>query len=392
MFEGPKNQYEHVSRDSEEVQALIEKMRQESSEYDQSFKYTEDAVKTALKFLDKIHKFKDKYKDFDGDIDPEGEKKVKSMEDSMYFQLRTSFKYFLQNASVAVRTSLIRDVISDPDLRDQVAALPTGLYDVDKLEPELLEKVFKKRIERNEERKNLLAESWEEIMAKVHFLLEEGIKNGSIKRDLEYAFKILELQRMSDYDSFFVERNAEGAHNSALQTIEFDLSTSIEDMPHVILHEMIHALSGVSILKTTSTDSEKVEETKIRNQKVGLMYTKIDHESGKINGRKWVWLNEAVTEEITSELCNDDYIAYSKERRKLKRLCELGIDREIIYNAYFEDYNPDDPERVPHWKKFVAELKRVFPDLSVVQALEKVSSDVDEEIEQEKIANEKTQS
>jgi hypothetical protein len=78
-------------------------------------------------------------------------------------------------------------------------------------------------------------------------------------------------------------------------------------------------------------------------------------------------------------------------RRKLKRLYELGIDREIIYNAYFEDYNPDDPERVPHWKKFVAELKRIFPDLSVVEALEKVSNDVDEEIRQEK-SNEEAQS
>jgi len=385
MFEGPKNQYEHVSRDSEEVQALIEKMRQENYRYDQSFKYTEDAVRTALKFLDKIQKFKDKYKDFDGD--PKGEAEVKSMEDSTYFQLRSSFKYFLQNASVAVRTSLIKDVVSDPDLRDQVVSLPTGLYDVDKLESELLVRVFKKRIECNEERKNLLAENWEEIMAKVNFLLEEGIKNGSIKRDLEYAFKILELQRMSDYDSFFVERNSEGAHNSALQTIEFDLSTSFEDLPHVILHEMIHALSGASILKTTSMDSEKAEETKIRNQRVGLMYTNVDHESGKIKGRKLVWLNEAVTEEIASELCNDDFIAYPKERRKLKQLYELGIDREIIYNAYFEDYDPDDPERVPHWKKFVAELKKVFPDLSVMQALEKVSNDVDEEIK-----NEKTQS
>lgn len=383
MNEGFRNEYEHVTRDSEVVQRSVEIAREETDAYDKNFLFTEESVSKFIDDLDEIEEFRKL------DDSPEHLVRYNEVEERKLFLIKRAYGFFIKNSSVAVRTSLLKDVLSDADLKNEVFTEAGGLANVDALAPKTIVRILKLRIERNKERKEALSEGWENIVLNVVSNVKEGIEKGIIKRDIELADKIGNGLKFGTYDTFFTVRNSEGVHNSALQNIEFDLNASIEEIPHIVLHEMIHALSGSTLLRSKTIDEEDKIKEKVKNQKTGLMFMNFDHE-GEVNGRKLFWLNEAVTEEITIQLTDDSLMAYESERRKLKRLYELGIDREIIYNAYFEDYNPDDPERVPHWKKFVAELKRVFPDLSVIQALKKVSDDVDKEIEEEK-NNEKTQ-
>jgi hypothetical protein len=53
---------------------------------------------------------------------------------------------------------------------------------------------------------------------------------------------------------------------------------------------------------------------------------------------------------------------YSDERKLLKCLYKVGLSKELTYQAYFENYNKEDPDRVPLWKEFYSELKKKLPE------------------------------
>jgi hypothetical protein len=379
MFEGPKNEYKHISRDSEEFEESVRTAREEIKAYEENFRYTKDSVSKLLDMIDKAEKL-------EGLATTEEEKvRIQGVVEIGIGVLKNAYSFFLNKVSVKTAKNLLRDLSENQELSSELINISRAMRSGEDISGDLVVKIFRQRLKSNQKREETLSEKWEEIMSSVLHSTQGGIDAGLIKRTSAEMDTIFNGQSFEVFDPFFNDRFIDGYHNPQSETVGISLDSPLEDLPHMILHESLHALGGRTILniKRQEVDGEK---SKVQQQKSGLVFLNNDKRTHKFN-----WLNEAVTEEITKELTGKESGYYVSHRRKLKRLYELGIDREIIYNAYFEDYNPDDPERVPHWKKFVAELKRIFPDLSVVEALEKVSNDVDEEIRQEK-SNEKTQS
>ncbi len=379
MFEGPRNEYMHISRDSEEFEESVRTAREEIKAYEENFRYTKDSVSKVLEFIDNAEKLKNQ-------AETEEEKtKIQSVIEIEMAVLKNAYTFFLNKVSVKTAKNLLRDLSEDQELGNELTNISRAMRSGEDISGDLVVKIFRQRLKSNQKREELLSDRWDEIMSTVFENARRGIDAGLIKRTPAEMDTIFNGQSFEIFDPFFNDRFIDGYHNPHSEAIGISLDSTLEDLPHMILHESLHALGGRTILniKRQEVDGEK---SKVQQQKSGLVFLNNDKRTHKFN-----WLNEAVTEEITKELTGKESGYYVSHRRKLKRLYELGIDREIIYNAYFEDYNPDDPERVPHWKKFVAELKQIFPDLSVVEALEKVSNDVDEEIRQEK-SNEKTQS
>ncbi len=364
-------EYEHVGRDSEDVAKSVESKRADRELYDEFHVYSVENISAALDSLDEARL----------EEGLSAELRVKALNG----RLKNAYASFIQSSTFEVKKSLIRDLSQDSALLDEMLDKSLVVSDVDDIPPEMIAKILRLRLVSNERREKILNEKLGEMLGEVKKQIIEGIKQGIVKRTEEEVDKIISSFSFKTFDPFFIGHTAYALHNASIRVIELATDVNVEQAPHFILHEIMHSLSGITILGEKNPIDDKVDT--ITNQRVGLMFFGFDHESGKLNGRKLDWINEAVTEEITMNLSGKSVNVYSVERRKLKKLYELGVDREIIYNAYFEDYNPDDPERVPHWKKFVAELKKIFPDMSVLQALEHVSSLVEEEIK-----NEKTQS
>lgn len=114
------------------------------------------------------------------------------------------------------------------------------------------------------------------------------------------------------------------------------------------------------------------------NQKLGFSFTKLDS-SGRLVGYIYDWLNEAVTEELNIRIFEDhpSRNGYSIERQALRKMIEDGVPEKLIFDAYFEDYDPDHPDRVPRWKALVAKINEVYPE--GLEKLKKVEEEVAEE-------------
>jgi hypothetical protein len=385
MFEGPKNEYKHINRDSEEFEMAVQDKRKQVEEYNTNFIFSEKRVSDALGVLEKIKEWDEIFKD-----SPERLADNREMEEFYLAFIKRAFLTMIKHSSVQTHKSLVSDIKKVPGLLDKLNFNTEKAQDPSELDSRVIESILRQRLFCNAEREELIAEKWEDIMQAVTAGINRGVDEGIIKRDSETVEKIFSKLEFGRYDPLFTGLDAPGMHSTSLQAVEIASDTKIEALPHIVIHELLHSLSGTTILSEKKyTDDGEVN--KVKNKKIGFSYIAVDSKDEMKREKIFDWLNEGVTEEISMELSGMNVGGYVAERRKLKRLYELGIDREIIYNAYFEDYNPDDPERVPHWKKFVAELKRIFPDLSVVEALEKVSNDVDEEIRQEK-SNEEAQS
>ena len=106
------------------------------------------------------------------------------------------------------------------------------------------------------------------------------------------------------------------------------------DVEGVIMHELMHALSG-STIHVRRNEQEKAKEYEV--SQVGL----------RTNPNETTWLNEAVTELETMRILGREYGAYPAERQLFKAL-QLGgkylVPDRVFLDAYFfssGDYEED---------------------------------------------------
>lgn len=84
-----------------------------------------------------------------------------------------------------------------------------------------------------------------------------------------------------------------------------------------------------------------------------------------IGRERFEWLSEATTEKLTEsyqQYLNEPFLGgyYDKEKQLFDLLLTSGnsvIDRQIVFNAYLEDYMPSETSpRLPQWQKFMKQI------------------------------------
>jgi len=128
---------------------------------------------------------------------------------------------------------------------------------------------------------------------------------------------------------------------------------------HTFYHEALHMLSGKTVVTEYEEGAEHLAD--FEHKKIGLRHV------GKKVAR-FRWLNEAMTEHVTTELTGDHdkkYAGYKKELELFELLRTKGkkeIPLELFKNAYFENFDPDqnEQERLRHWKLLRLELAEAY--------------------------------
>ncbi len=149
-----------------------------------------------------------------------------------------------------------------------------------------------------------------------------------------------------------------------------------EAQEKTVFHEMVHALSGRTV---------RLRSGDLDHQRNGLVFW-VYNSKGNKSGKQFRWLNEAVTEEITIELLGiePEDAAYPRERRYLQELYNQGVSKELVYGAYFENYDPDSQEKVPKWKELVRLIKDTHPEIPDDRGGVEYIKKVEEEIKRRK--------
>ena len=148
-----------------------------------------------------------------------------------------------------------------------------------------------------------------------------------------------------------------GSHNIRLNPKGY--GESVDE--HTFDHEMMHAISASGYLQIHidkgidpfDEDIQKAKE-KAGHDRIGTMFK---------SGRKFDWLNEGLTELMTSEIRDCDPREYPESIRLLKLLFEQDEKlKKLMYEAYFEDVSTDDsPDmRIPRWKRLIRHINDYF--------------------------------
>lgn len=167
-------------------------------------------------------------------------------------------------------------------------------------------------------------------------------------------------------------QDAGGTFDDKSSIARVDLTESPINQEKIYTHEMLHALSGRSLV---FYPRRLTNRQTIINQRVGFHitpYRKTGFMPFKCVDR-FRWLNEAVTEDITQEMMpRAGYSTYHQERELLRLLQTSGefyISSDVIRRAYFENFDTDQPAggRIPHWKRLQKQLKAAYGEPILVE-------------------------
>lgn len=153
--------------------------------------------------------------------------------------------------------------------------------------------------------------------------LAAKIQKGVIPLDLAQAQERLAHIRMTVIDPLNAKVNEVwGDYDVTSHTARVVANIPDKEWEYTMTHELFHALSGQSEAVADDFDG-------VRRGGLGLLSGKVD----------MVWLNEAVTEQLTLDFMRKKkstvYVTY---RKLLAKLVEAGVPRDVCYRAYFENY------------------------------------------------------
>lgn len=141
-----------------------------------------------------------------------------------------------------------------------------------------------------------------------------------------------------------------GRHNPLADTIKIAMDLSPDERRRTSIHEMLHALGGRTMLADPRVPGY------VEMQRKGLYFDA---------GDRFSWMDEALTETLTSLVAGEPTEAYPDERKLLEYLRTRGsvpIPLEYFINAYVEDYRPDRGTEtgVPAWKRLHGAIRTAF--------------------------------
>lgn len=132
----------------------------------------------------------------------------------------------------------------------------------------------------------------------------------------------------------------------------------------VFIHEMLHAVSGRTIIGSNLGSKNYEVWVVTGHQRVGT-----DFEGEFIAKPRFEWMNEAITERLTEKLADQKekgkWESYKSEQRLLQLLQENGtqqIPDKVFFDAYFENLDPKAPpeKRIPKWRELRKQINGAF--------------------------------
>lgn len=181
---------------------------------------------------------------------------------------------------------------------------------------------------------------------KFMYQIKNKIDNDELSLPFDYVKKMADTSEFQVVDPVSAKlREVYGDYVPETHTIRMSLSTPKDVRQHVFTHEMTHALSGKQEILSYYTDIPKQMMSDLENIRVG---TRLKD--------KFTWLNEALTEKISLEIIDKpeiESVFYTDERKILNFLIDhLKIPKELFYDAYFENFDPEkENHKQPNLKK-----------------------------------------
>lgn len=209
-------------------------------------------------------------------------------------------------------------------------------------------------------------------------LILSFIDSGRYKVDRKVAEQRMELLEFLVVDNIIAVMNGySGWYWPSAHTCEIPFDTlKYGRFKHVIAHEMLHAVSGRT--EQGFFHSEFEEFDNFEATRSGLHFSQYDRldmdylQKRNIEMRRPIlrWLNEAVTQSITLEITKgEDTGSYKNERQLLELLIKYGgISRDLVYNAYFENFDQsgDLKNPTPHLRELFTKLNKNCGDRFLV--------------------------
>ena len=229
-----------------------------------------------------------------------------------------------------------------------------------------IEKIVQRHIALYFEQTEKLNRIVPEIFARFRDSVLESIKQKYLPITQETLESRIGAVRVVLGDPLIMKHRSLATHDSRLDLVEVSQRhETIESIEESIFHELVHALSGKTIIMNNKQDDIMLD---VKHQRSGLSFKKVGPDGSYI-GQQLKWLNEAVTETIASHLVKRETFAYRKERLALETLFEKGLSRDVLYKAYFENYEPASKDKVPAWKEFTQEVNKLYPETGIQELI-----------------------
>jgi len=128
---------------------------------------------------------------------------------------------------------------------------------------------------------------------------------------------------------------------------------------HVIGHEVLHGVSGQTVIQRTTSLPQDDDSMFIEDHTVDYYALR----TGVRAGKHFRWLNEAITETLACEVdATSPMPVLYLPHKKLLQLLTRHVPFEQFVKAYFEDYDTgvQSHERIPHWKALYKAINTAY--------------------------------
>lgn len=201
--------------------------------------------------------------------------------------------------------------------------------------------------------------------------LTQRFKRRVYAAQLPVDRKIVE-QRLRSTEVFLVdalkvsleEEGKMGAFNEDVGVVCIAEQVPVSQVERVFTHEMLHALSGRTIISEAIPFGEILDRVVV-TQRIGLRFQPkppIMFRGDSQPEENFRWLSEAVTEHLALKLTNPSEGDYEDERLLFRLLTTCGdtdIPNHLFYAAYFENYKPHST-RIPAWKTLSRAINEAY--------------------------------
>ncbi len=274
---------------------------------------------------------------------------------------------FFDEAAVIPELSLAIDQVMEkfPENNPSKGTFLAAMFMNDTLDNSLFEPIIRNHLRIFQEKEKEFERYLPHTLADFRDSISEEIKNGDLPIDIETLEARMGETRVYLVDSLQATDHVGGDYSPYTGIIRIIDNEDKEKQYKVIFHEMVHVLSGRTLLKK----NKLIPENKPLMSGIDIQRQGLTFETQDVGQDKFRWLNEAVTEDIATSLSKIDTGAYNRERKMLQELIDGGVPRELIYKAYFENYDVNADVAIPAWKELTMSISEKFPHMGGAQKL-----------------------